>query len=30
VPTQRFVGSEDMLTQSLLKHARKLQQLLGK
>lgn len=30
VPTQRFVGSEDRLTQSLLKHARKLQQLLGK
>jgi len=30
VPTQRFVGSEASLTQSLLKHARKLQQSLGK
>lgn len=30
VPTQRFVDSEASLTQSLLKHARKLQQSLGK
>lgn len=30
VPTQRFVDSEESLTQSLLKHARKLQQSLGK